>query len=76
MEIAHALSLERHSSIKHGEEHHTSTPKINVQTVALISEDFRSYICRSSALFTHLGAVDRLLRDTKVSNFDISFTIK
>ena len=65
------------SSIQHCEKHNTSAPQVNTEGVTLILEDFRCYVCRSSTLLCHLLLTFlALFGDAKVSNFDITFTIK
>jgi len=77
VQIFHVICLEGHCSIEHGEEHHASRPQVCLEAlVALVSDNFWSYVSRSSTLLKHDLSGLHLLADSKVANFHISLTVQ
>lgn len=78
MKIRHRVCFKRNCAIKHCKKNNSYTPNISLETiVALVSQNLRSNICRSSTLLNHFlfSRLDYSWH-AKICNFNISMTIK
>jgi hypothetical protein len=77
VQIFHVVGFERHGAVEQGEEDNTSTPEISLESlITLVFDDLRSNISGSTTVFSHDFILLYQFRDTEISDFDITFTVK
>ena len=77
MEILDIRTFERHATIKHCIQHHSSTPDIHSKAlIAIFIQNFRGDVGRSTTLLMNALAILYDLADTKVPNFYMAFAVQ
>lgn len=77
MKLVHRPSLEWNCSIQHGKKDDASGPKITLSVISIfVPQNFWCYVSWGTTLLFHFVSGLNLFWDTKVSYFDLSFTIK